>query len=376
MKRLVLVGGGHAHIEVLRDLADATEAPLEVTLVTPYPWLTYSGMVPGHFAGHYGIDECTVDLAGLAARARAKVRFTSATGIDPRAREVACAKGPPIPYDVLSLDVGSLPAGIEVPGVERHALLTRPLEQAIKGWNALVDRARAEKVKAVTVVGAGAAGIELALAMEHRLRGELGGMAPHVRIVADSARPVPEFALGARSRLRRWIGRRGVGLHLGDAVVEVGPSSVRTAHGYEFASDAVFWAAGSAPHPWIGASGLATDERGYLLVNDFLQSVSHPEVFGVGDCATRQASALPKAGVFAVRAAPTLAANLGAALAGGTLLEFATSPRYLALVSTGARHAVGVWNGFAWEGDWVWRWKDRIDRRFVARYAPPGAVPG
>ena len=375
MKRLVLVGGGHAHIEVLRDLADAAEAPLDVTLVTPYPWLTYSGMVPGHFAGHYDIDECSIDLARLAARARAKVRFTSATGIDPRAREVACAKGPPEPYDILSLDVGSLPAGMEVPGVQRHAVAMRPLEQLIKAWNALIERARAGKLEAVTVVGAGAAGVELALAMEHRLRGELGASAPHVRIVADSPRPVPELTLGARARLRRWVGRRGVGLHLGDAVAEVGPRSVRTAHGYEFASDAVFWAAGSAAHPWIRASGLATDDRGYLLVNDFQQSVSHPEVFGAGDCVTRQGRALPKAGVFAVRAAPALAANLGAALAGGTLRRFVTSPRYLALVSTGARHAVGVWNGFAWEGGWVWRWKDRIDRRFVARYAPRGAAP-
>ena len=372
MKRLVLLGGGHAHIEVLRDLADATDDRLEVTLVTPYPWLTYSGMVPGHIAGHYGIDECTIDLAGLAARARATLRLTAAAGIDPASRHVACANGASVPYDVLSLDVGSMPAAASVAGVERHAVLMRPLEQAIKRWNAVVDRAREAKVAAITVVGAGAAGIELALAMEHRLRGELGGAAPHVRIVAESAAPVPEFGFGARARLRRWVGRRGIGLHLGSAVTEVGPNSVRTAHGYEFASDAVFWAAGPASHPWIRACGLATDGDGYLLVNDFLQSVSHPEVFGAGDCATRQGRAYPKAGVFAVRAAPALASNLGAALAGGTLRKHGTSRRYLALVSTGARHAVGVWDGLSWEGDWVWRWKDRIDRRFVARYAPPG----
>lgn len=373
MKHLVLLGGGHAHIEVLRELGERPHDLWTVTLVTPYPWLTYSGMVPGHIAGHYGIDECTIDLASLASRARAQMRWTTAVRIDAAARLVACANGAILSYELLSIDVGSAPAAVNVAGVEQHAVIARPLERAIKGWNDVLNRSREGKVTSITVVGAGAGGIELALAMEYRLRTELGSDAPHVRVVSDATRPTPEFTFGARRRLRSWLARRGIGLHLENAVTQVGPGTVRTEHGFEFVSDAVFWAAGSAAHPWIRAAGFATDDHGYLLTNDYLQSVSHPEVFGAGDCATQQGRAYPKAGVFAVRAARVLAANLRAVIESGPLQRHATSRKYLALVSTGKRHAVGIWNGFAWEGDWVWHWKDRIDRRFVERYAPTRA---
>jgi pyridine nucleotide-disulfide oxidoreductase family protein len=369
LKRLVLLGGGHAHVEVLRDLADAPDKGWEVTLVTPFRWFIYSGMVPGYFAGHYEVDDCSIDLGGLAARAHAKAVFTYASLVSPAAREVICANATVIPYDVLSMDVGSVPASAKVKGVEQHAIMVRPLEKAMKAWNRVLARAREGKIGAVTLVGAGAAGVELAFAMEYRFRQEMGEAPPHVRIITDAPSAVPEFPLGARSRLRRRLVRRNIGLHVASEVTEVGPESVRTQHGHEFASEAVFWTAGSAAHDWIGDSGFATDDRGFLLTNDFLQSVSHPDVFAAGDCATQQGRALPRAGVFAVRAGPLLAANLRAALEGGPLQRYVTGKRYLALVSTGERHAVGVWNSFSWEGDWVWRWKDRIDRRFVARYS-------
>jgi NADH dehydrogenase FAD-containing subunit len=130
-----------------------------------------------------------------------------------------------------------------------------------------------------------------------------------------------------------------------------------------------FWTAGTAPPDLARDSGFATDERGFFLTNDCLQSTSHADVFAAGDCASRQGRDLPKAGVFAVRAAPILAANLRAAMTGAPLAAHRTGKRYLALISTGGRNAVGFWNGFAWDGAWAWRWKDRIDRRFVAKYA-------
>jgi selenide,water dikinase len=372
VKELVLLGGGHAHLEVLRDFAAHPDDRRRVTLVTPYPWLTYSGMVPGLFAGHYEIDECTVDLRALAERAQAQIEQTSAIRVDTSDREVVCDNGARLHYDVLSLDVGQAPYTVGVRGVEGHAVLMRPLEKAVKGWNDVIVRARDGHIGAVTVVGGGAAGVEIALAMEYRLRQELGLAWAHVRVVTNTGLAVPEFPAGARQRLTAKLRRRNIGLHTGSAVTEVGPDFVRLEQGLEFASDAVFFATGGAAHPWIRASGFSTDERGFLLTNDRLQSVSHPDVFGAGDCASVEGRPHAKAGVFAVRAAPVLAANLRAALAGQPLQPHASNARHLALVSTGNRHAVGVWDGWSWEGDWVWRWKDRIDRAFVARY---GTLP-
>lgn len=367
MKRLVLLGGGHAHIEVLRDLAQRP-GDFETTLVTPHRQLIYSGMVPGLIAGHYELDDCTVDLERLAARAGARVAFTTATLVDAKARSVLCSNTLEFPYDVLSLDVGSVAAIGAAHGVEQHAVPVRPLETFLKGWAKILERARQDRLNAISLVGAGAAGVELALAMEHRFRRDLGERAPHVRILGDVPRLVPELTLGARVRLERRLEHRRIGVHLGSRVTDVEERSLHTEHGMEFVSDAVFWIAGAAAHAWIREAGFAADERGFLAVNDFLQSESHPEVFGAGDCVSRTQRPFPKAGVFAVAAAPILAANLRAALAGTPLGRFKRTRRYLALVSTGGRSAVGAWNGFSWSGAWVWRMKDRIDRTFVAHY--------
>lgn len=368
MKRLVLLGGGHAHVEVLRAFAGKPPTGCEVIVVTPYPWLTYSGMVPGFVAGHYALEDCTIDLAALARRAGATLRLTSVVSLDAAAREVACLDHSRIPYDLLSMDVGSVPITHAARGVERNAVVLRPLERVTRGWTDVLARARQGEVRALTVVGSGGAGVELAFAMHHRLRSELRERAPLVRIVGDSALPLPEFRAGARRRLCAELEHRRIELHQGSGVVEVGERYVRLQNGLQFATDAVFWAAGAAAHPWIAASGLATDSRGFLLTTDLLQSVTHAEVFGAGDCATGQGHPVPKAGVFAVRAGPVLAANLRAALEDRPLHPHVTSRRYLALVSAGDRYAIGIWDGVSWEGRWVWRWKDRIDRGFIARY--------
>jgi pyridine nucleotide-disulfide oxidoreductase family protein len=367
VKRLVLVGGGHAHIEVLRDLAVRPLAGVEVTLVTPSQRMLYTGMVPGVVAGHYSIQDCAIDLAVLAQRANAELLLTSASLVSPDANKVACADGTVLDYDVASLDVGSRSAIGAAKGVERHAVLLRPLERALVGWNGVFARAAAGEIGSVTIVGGGAAGIELALAMRHRFDVALrDASVPHVRLISEAAGV--GIAAGAARRLIHRMRRAGVESQVGTAVKEVGEGFVRLESGLEFATDAVFWATGAAAHGWIRDSGFATDKGGFLVTNTNLQSVRYANVFGAGDCATVEGHEMPKAGVFAVRAGPVLCANLRAALTGGALTPHVPNPRYLALISTGRKHAVGTWGGLSWQGRWAWHWKDHIDRKFVERY--------
>lgn len=369
MKRLLLAGGGHAHIEVLRDLAERPGSGIAVTLVSPRPRFIYTGMVPGVIAGHYRLDECAVDLVALARRANARFVNGAIFRVDSVNHRVHCADGETVEYDLVSLDVGSRVSIGAALGVDTHATPVRPMETFMKGWSDVMSHAREGKVRSVTVVGGGAAGVEIALAMEHRLRHELPQTPPHVRIITNTPEILAELNAGARRRLRLALGRRNIGVHVSSTVAEVGASFVRLDTGLEFASDATFWATGASAPPWIASSGLATDGRGFLLVNDTLQSVTDRDVFGAGDCVAQEGRPLPKAGVFAVRAAPVLAANLRAAAHGGALTPHSTSARALALISTGRRHAVGAWGTVAFQGWWAWRWKDRIDRGFVARYA-------
>ena len=367
MKRLVLLGGGHAHIEVLRELALQPARELYVTVVTPRPWLVYTGMLPGHIAGHYGFNECAIDLALLARHARADLVQSTASLVSPGANEVICSDGTVLGYDVLSLNVGSRPLIGAARGVEAHAFSVRPLERVIEGWNAVYARTAQEQVDSITVVGGGAGGIELALAMNYRLHATLDPPHPKVRLLSETFGA--GLAASARRRLELRMRRAGVDFHVGSAVAEVGHGFVRLASGIEFATEATFWVTGAAAHDWIRDSGLAVDGAGYLLTNEFMQSVSHGNIFGAGDCAAVEGQPRPKAGVFAVHAAPALSANLMAALGGAPMRAHVPQHIFLSLISTGEPRAVAVWNGFSWQGRWVWRWKDRIDRRFMARYA-------
>jgi pyridine nucleotide-disulfide oxidoreductase family protein len=371
VKRLVLLGGGHAHLNVLRDFALRPDEKVSVTLVSPVPIAYYSGMIPGWFAGHYALEECGIDLLTLAGRAHAAFANSAAVLVNPGMRDVILANSQVIPYDVLSIDIGLQPMIGGAKGVSEHAFVVRPFERAIEAWERVRSEALSGRMKSITMVGGGAAGVELALAMEYRLRAQVGGDAPHVRILTDGPVLVPDRSEGVRVRLARILRNRNIGAHVSSAVSEVGPDFVRTASGIQFASDATFWTAGGAAPALIRDSGFRMDRDGYLAVNDFMQSVSHPEVFGVGDCATNTNNARPKAGVFAVRAGPTLASNLRAALAEDLLSTHASSARYLSLISAGDRRAVGSWGPLSWQGKWVWRWKDRIDRRFVALYKEP-----
>jgi len=325
VKRLLLVGGGHAHAWVLRE-----GVPGDVTLVTPYPHHTYSGMLPGFVAGHYKLEDIRIDVAALAARAGVRLVLGRVAAFDAANRRVRLEDGAELGYDIASLDVGSDSAA------PAHALAAKPFEPFMEQWLEAKDR-----VGKVAVVGGGAAGVETAMAAAHRT---------NARVALYSDRPM--FRPGLARRIARQLARNGVELR-------------KAAYAGE-AFDLVIWTAGAAALPWLRTSGLAVDERGFVLVDDTLHSVSHPEVFAAGDCATLRDAAHPKSGVYAVRHAPVLAANLG-----GAQRRYVPQRRALALISCGERYAIADWNGLSVEGAWVWRWKDRIDRRWVEGFRAP-----
>jgi selenide,water dikinase len=316
----------------------------DATLVTPFPHHTYSGMVPGFIAGHYRLDELRIDLASLAARAGVKLVIGRVAALDAASRLARLEDGTQLQYDVASLNLGSIPASAH--GSVQHALAAKPFENFMERWLEAKDR-----VRKVGVVGAGAAGVELAMAVAHR-------SAASVALYSDRPAAAP--------RVARALQRNGVELRASMPVEAVEPGPVVVAGGAREAFDLVIWTAGAAPLPWLRQSGLATDAQGFVLVDGKLRSVSHPDVFAAGDCATLRDAPHPKSGVYAVRHGEVLAQNLR----GGKLRSYAPQRRALALISCGSRYAIADWNGWSVEGAWAWRWKDRIDRRWVAGFRP------
>jgi selenide,water dikinase len=365
MKQLVLAGGGHSHVEVLRRFALHSLPGVELTLISPDRFTPYSGMLPGLVAGHYSAEECHIDLARLAAAVRARFVTERVSAIDLRDRRIRCESGHSLSYDLLSLDIGSTPPLDDIVGAREHGIPVKPVDRFLAGWERIEREARQRPLH-VAVVGGGAGGVELTLSMQHGLR--RAGAAASFKVVTDGDVILPGHVAGVRRRMLRVLNARGVAVHARSRVVGLEQGTARLQDGTALTADAVVWATGASAPDWPRTSGLATQERGFVLVNENLQSVSHPEVFAAGDAATMVGHPRPKSGVYAVRQGPPLAENLRRALTGEKLEPYFPQPIALALIGTGDKYAIASWGPLAWAGEWVWRWKDRIDRPFMQRY--------
>ena len=373
MKRLVLIGGGHSHVEVLRRFGMQPPACAELVLVSPHTDTPYSGMLPGWIAGHYTRGDCHIDLAPLAAFARCRFLQTSCNGINTDARLVFCENGQALPFDVVSVDIGSRSPAVETPGAFEHALAVRPIDRFMAAWEEICRMAAAGHApRHIAMVGAGAAGAEVLLSMQHRLREIVPSLQTEFELIDDGPELLPGHNASARAILKRMLEARGVRLRPDSRVERVDRGQLHLHNGETIATELIAWATGASPSLWPRSVGLATDNRGFILVNDALQSVSHPDVFAAGDIATVRNHPRPKSGVFAVRAGPPLEHNLRRALQGLPPVAWQPQRHALALITTGDRHAIASRGDLAVHGNWVWRWKNRIDRRFMRRYEISG----
>lgn len=372
MKRLVLVGGGHSHVEVIRRIGLQPSVGVHVTLISAQRHAAYSGMLPGLIAGHYRYQDCHIDLEALCAASSVQWTCDTVVALDPARRTLDCASGARIGYDVASLDIGSAAPPDPARPVAGGAVAIKPTETFLDWWDALRARARTRPLRLLTV-GGGSAGVEVTLAMQHRLRAE--GVHASSSLATRGATILEGYCAAARRHFERVLRERGIGVLVGARVTAFEDGVARLDSGARMEIDALLWALGPTAAAWPGRSGLATDEDGFVLVDRHLRSVSHPEVFAAGDIASLAQGAHPKSGVYAVRHGPPLAENLRRTLAGERRLVSYVPQRFaLALISTGDRRAVAAWGPWSAHGAWVWRWKDRIDRGFVARYRRPQAA--
>ena len=339
--RLVLLGGGHAHALVLLKFRDFVSKNLEVVLVSPGPAHTYSGMVPGVIAGHYAAADAQIDLAKLARGVGAQFIRGRLLRLDPGAKRAILANGESVSYDIASLNLGSVPEGLA-----GDAVSIKPFEDFFARWRELLEKGAA--TPRVAVVGAGAGGVELAMAMKFALDRRQGGGS--VELFSDRF----AFPPAVSTRIRDALARLAIPMRVGEV-----PGA---------GHDAMFWVTGAASPPLLADSGLKTDARGFVLVDPSLRSVSHPDIFAAGDSASLLGAALPKSGVYAVRQGAVLAENLKRIVRGMTMLDYLPQPESLSLISCGAKYAIASRGGWSAEGRWAWRWKDWLDRRWIGRF--------
>jgi len=375
---VVLVGGGHAHVQVLRRHLMDPLPEARLTVVVDRPVAVYSGMVPGLVAGQYVSHELGIDIRPLARRAGARVIVAPCIAVDASQRRLELGGRPPIPYDLCSLNIGATVTGLDLPGVRQHALATRPIGHFVAGLETALaqlptgpDARRAR----IVVVGAGAGGVELAFCLEARLRME--GRAGTVTLLGSGRQPLPGASSRLVARLSAAADARGVILRTGARVVAVKEDGVCVEGGESLPADLVVWATGAAAHPLGGASNLPTGSRGFIRIDDRLRVVGRADLFAVGDCAVLDSwPECPRAGVYAVREGPVLADNLAASLRGSRLRSYRPQRDFLTLLNLGDGRGIGARNGLALDSRLAFQLKDRIDRQFMERFqvlGPDGA---
>ena len=367
MKRLVLVGGGHAHLSVLEKLTHAAIAGTEVVLITPNRYQNYSGMLPGWIAGHYTREQSRVDLQPLVRASGVRMIEAHVTAMSADTRTLTLEDGQQVTYDLLSLDVGSetQTEGLSPLGV--RLLPVKPLDDFFAQWPEIQKKAINQKDYALVVIGGGAAGVELAFAAQFALK--RAGAQEHVTLVVSSDGMLKGHHDSVRRRVMAYTRKVGIVLYQQAATGVV--DGLQFSDGHRIYADQVIAATGAKPLSWLRQSGLSLNEQGYILVDACHRTQSHPEVFAVGDTCARTDVHMARSGVHAVKAGPVLAENLYTVLAGSAaqLKDYQPRKSSLYLLACGPQYAIASWGLISFEGRWVWRLKDWIDRRFIKRFS-------
>ena len=373
VKDLVLIGGGHSHVTVLKQFGMQPLPGVRLTLICRDVHTPYSGMLPGFVAGHYDYDDIHIDLGPLARFAGARLYHDEVVGLDPIDRRIHCKNRPDVSYDVLSINTGSTPDFSQVPGADRYVVPVKPINNFLSRWEKLVPRVLAARGAArIGVVGAGAGGVELTLAMQRRLEqlcreaGFASQLTFHLFSRTESV--LPTHNRRVQAAFQGLLAERGVHVHAPCRVTRLWENGLSCEDGGTHELEEILWVTNAAAPSWPGEAGLAADGHGFIRVNDALQSVSHPDVFATGDVAAVDNHAREKAGVFAVRQGPPLARNLRRALLGQPPQPFTPQKQWLSLISTGDKYAVASRGKWFLKGRLIWRWKDWIDRRFMDKF--------
>lgn len=373
IKDVVLVGAGHAHVQVLRRFGMRPLPGVRFTLITREVHTPYSGMLPGLVAGVYGFDDAHIDTGPLARFVGARLYQSAAIGVDVAGKRVICDNRPPVPYDILSVNTGSTPNTVEVPGAAEHAIPVKPIGRFLDHFEGLRVRVAGGGKRRIALVGAGAGGVELLLALEHRLRREATAARRAAQelsfaLISAADTILPGFPPAFRQRFEAICAARGIDILTGSIVERVEPGRLHLKGRAPIEADDILWTTEARPPAWLRSSGLPVDDGGFIKVDETLRAAKAEDIFAAGDIIAFGPRRLPKSGVYAVRAGPVLAENIRRVLTGKRLTPFRPQRDAMYLISTGDGGAVGTRNGFSFAGRWVWRWKDWIDRRFMRRF--------
>ncbi len=368
-KDICLIGGGHSHIIAVKQLGIHPPPPnIRISLVCSDQFTLYSGMLPGLISGHYLPEDCYIDLQKLCNQAKITFIQSEVEQIDPHSKQIYCNLHSHLNYDLLSLNIGSQPMLHDIKGATRYGCPIKPLKQFLQSWLKWLQVAQStNEPKHIVVIGGGAGSIEILLAIHYKLSHTT---LQHVNFMLICAHPniLSSYNQCTQRYFNDYFKKLGITVIKGKRVNAISQHQLIVDDNITLNYDFAVWATHADAQSWVAKSGLKCDNNGFILVDQYLRSVSHTDVFAVGDCANFIPMSIPKSGVYAVRQGPVLANNLVAASCNYPLLAFKPQKHFLSLLTTGDRHAVASWGPLYAHGKWAWLWKNHIDRRFIAQF--------
>jgi len=390
VKELVLVGGGHSHVGLIKMFAMNPLPGLRLTLIASDTHTPYSGMLPGFIAGQYTYDDIHLDLRVLSEFAHCRLYHAKVTHIDTEKQLIYSDQRPPIKYDLLSINIGSTPDDFDIPGVRELTVPVKPVKPFISQLEHLTQAVlNYHNIRDIVVVGGGASGVELILSIQYRLEQALSkaGQAErniHYTLFSAAQTILPSHNSSVQKRVLSLFKKRGICLHLGASI-----KAISQAHDVsdkwqtkvmsyrhcsdstveEFSANAIIWSTTASSAQWPRESGLAVDKRGFIQVNDYLQSLSHSNIFATGDIASMVNNPRPKSGVYAVRQGPPLFENIRRFACGQGLKPYKPQKNFLSLLNCADKTAIASRGFLAFEGHWVWQYKNWIDVNFMKLFS-------
>ncbi|WP_077023343.1 selenide, water dikinase SelD [Fuerstiella marisgermanici] len=392
-RHLVLLGIGHTNAHIVRQWGMNPIADVDLTCISDRSVATYSGMLPAALAGQIPTRDMEIDLVRLCASVNARLIIGTVTGLDSNRQVLHFADRPSVPFDVLSVGIGSVPTddGVHIEG--DSLIRIKPMQTFLQRLDVTVNKALKRRTSMevtprsgehnagqtspaplkIVVVGSGAAGTEITFCLPGFIQSKTD-VPFELQIVTRSDAILPGVTSGLRDRAAAELKRRGVAVHRNATITHVDDTAVTLQDGQKIVADIVIWATGASPPELLSQLNLPLTGSGFLATEANLRSTSGAPIFAVGDTGSIVSEKVPKAGVYAVRQGPVLWDNIKALLAAKPLSNYEPQSSFLKLLNTGDGKAIGEWKGFSFGGRFAMKLKHYIDSKFMKMYQVSGSM--
>ncbi|MBE9221122.1 FAD-dependent oxidoreductase [Cyanobacterium stanieri LEGE 03274] len=371
MTKLVLIGGGHSHAIALKMYYDNPIKNIEIILINEVKNTPYSGMLPAYIAGYYNFEQTHINLEKLSKKTKIKLIIDQVININPKQQKVICKSGKIIPYDYLSIDIGSPPKQSRIKGATEYSIPAKPVSTLLKEWDKIISKCHQTNQENINlnIIGAGAGGVELALNMFQKLTNLNTIKKVNITVISRNETILRNYNQLAINIVSKILKNKGIKVIFNTEIIEILPNAIITQKKEKISSDYTFLVTNPSPAPWLKNTEITLDEQGFILISNTLQSVSHKNIFATGDIATIKNYPCPKAGVFAVRQGKPLYQNWKLIVQGKNLQPYYPQSLYLSLIGTGNQKAVAIWGNLAYHSSWLWWLKDYIDKKFMKQFS-------